>query len=86
MSDVAAMAVSNRLKDLLGHMSCFALSKDAASCDFFKQFTAITQLSNEEDACLVLVDLIESHNVRMVQVLKDIDFVLKTNTFRVIKS
>ena len=81
MSDVAAMAVSNCLEDLLGHMSCFALSKDAASCNFLKKLTAITQLSNEEDACLVLVDLIESHNVRMVQVLKDIDFVLKTNTF-----
>ena len=86
MSDVAAMAVSNRLKDLLGHMSCFTLSKDAASCDFLKKFTAITQLSDKEDACLVLVDLVKSHNVRMVQVLEDIDFVLKTNTFRIIKS
>ena len=81
MSDVAAMAVSNCLEDLLGHMSCFALSKDAASRDFFKKFTAVTQLSYEEDACLVLVDLVKSHNVRMVEVLKDIDFVLKTNTF-----
>ena len=86
MSDVAAMAVSDCLENLLGHMSRFTLSKDAASCDFFKKFTAITQLSNEEDACLVLVDFIKSHNVRMVQVLKDIDFVLKTNTFRIIKS
>ena len=86
MSDVAAMAVSNCLEDLLCHMSCFAFSKDAASCDFLEKFTAIAQLSDKEDACLVLVDLVKSHNVRMVQVLEDIDFVLKTNTFRIIKS
>ena len=86
MSDVAAMAVSNGLENLLCHMSCFTLSKDTASRDFFEKFTSIAQLSHKENTCLVLVDFVESNDVRMVQVLEDIDFVLKTNTFRVIKS
>ena len=86
MSDVTAMAVSDGLKDLLGYVGCFTLSKDAASGDFFEKFTAVAQLSHKEDACLVLVDFVESHNVGMIQVLKDIDLVLKTNTFRIIKS
>ena len=58
MSDVTAMAIGDGLEDLLGYVSCFAFSEDAASSDFFKKFATIAQLSNKEDARFVLVYLV----------------------------
>ena len=46
MSDVTTMAIGDGLEDLLGYVSCFAFSEDAASCDFFEKFATIAQLSN----------------------------------------
>ena len=79
MRHVPPMAVGDGLKDLLGNDGRFVLGEDSARSDLLKEFTTVTELCHQEDIALVLVDLVESHDVGMVQVGEDVNLVLQAN-------
>jgi len=69
MGNSLCMAVSNGMKDLLNDNCGFLLSKVLLLGDLIEQFAPIAQLSHQEDAAHALVDLVQAHDVRVVQVL-----------------
>ena len=85
MRDILPVTKRDGLEDLLGHMRCFCLCKLFARCDFFEKFTAIAELRDQENVAFVLVHLIQPNNVRMVQILQYINFILHSNALLIIK-
>ena len=85
VSDVLAVAKSDRLQDLLGHVSSFVLRKLLARGDFLEQLAPVTKLGHKEDIALILIHFIKTNNVRVVQVLENFDFILHADAFGIIK-
>lgn len=78
MGNLLAVAIRNGLQDLLEDLGRLCLLKILLINDHVEEFGAFTKLRHEEQCRLVLVDLEEPHNVRMGQVLEDVDFILET--------
>ena len=60
-------------------MSSLILSELLTLADLIKELTAITQLSHQEDRALVLIDLEQADDVRMSQVLENVDLVFQSD-------
>ena len=79
MSHLLVVTVGDCLQDLLDDERSFVLRNVLARDNLFEQFAAVAELLHEEDAALVLEDLVETHDVRMLQVLEDVDLVLQSD-------
>lgn len=75
MCNILTMAVGNSLQDLLANMSGFVLSQMLTLGDLIEQLAAFTQLRDQEYRAFILVDLKETHNIRVSEILEDVNFV-----------
>lgn len=80
VSNIFAVAVSDGLQDLLGHVGRLLLRKLLTSRDLVEELTPVTQFCDEEDTGIALIDLEQADNARVVQVLEDIDLILHADT------
>ena len=62
-------------------MSSSFLIKSIRFCDLIQKFNALTVFSDKINPILVFINLIELHNVLMIQVLKNLNLVFETNSF-----
>ena len=85
MGNVLTMAVSDRLENLLRNVGCLVLIQVLTLADLIKEFASFAQLGHQEDSALVLIHFIETHDVRVSQVLENIDLVLQTDPLFLIK-
>ena len=60
-------------------MSSLILSELLTFADLIEELTAIAQLSHQEDRALVLIDLEQADDVRMCEVLENIDLVFQSD-------
>ena len=74
---ILSVAVADGLKDLFGDNSRLKLAKFLSSSDLVEQLDAVAEFSYKEDAAFIFVDLIKPHNVGVVQILENINFVLE---------
>ena len=81
MSNVLAVTVSDRLEDLLSDNGGFILLELGTLSDFFKKLHTVTLLLNKEDFLSVLVHFVEAHNVRVVEILENIDLIIQSDLF-----
>ena len=85
MRYVLTMAVSNGLQDLLANMRSLVLGQVFTFADLIEELTTFTQFRDQEDGTPILVDLIKPDNIRMSQVLEDVNFVHEASLFGLIK-
>ena len=79
MSHLLVVTVGDCLQDLLNDERCFVLRNLLARDNLFEEFAAVAELLHKEDAALVLEDLVETHDVWMLQVLENVDLVLQSD-------
>ncbi len=84
MGDFLAMAIGHGLQELLEHVSGLHFTELVAVSDLVEELSTFTQLGDQIDGTLGLIDLIESDDVGMRQVLQDIDLILETDSFDVV--
>jgi len=70
MDDFATVAVVDRGKDLLDDVGCILLAEVLLRCDSFEKLTTIAKFSDKKVAFVVLEELIEFQNVRVVHLLQ----------------
>ena len=81
MRDILAMTIGNSLQDLLADMRRLVLCQVLTLADFIEELAPVAQLGDQEYSTAILVDLVQSNNVGMRQVLENIDFVKKARLF-----
>lgn len=69
MGNVLTVAVCDGLQDLLAYVCSLILSQVFALADLIEQLAAFAQLCDEEYRAPILVYLIETHDVRVGQIL-----------------
>ena len=77
------MTVSDGLKYLFDHVGCRLLIEPLGLYDFFEQFHAIAEFSYQVHTAHIFVDFVELKDIRMVEVLQDVDFIFQPDTFLV---
>jgi len=83
--NVLAVAVGDRLQDLLENESSLGLAEVVPLRNLVEELAAIAQLSHQVDATLVLIDFEQAHDVRVRQVLENVYFVLQTDVLLLVK-
>ena len=78
---ILRVAIRDGLKDLLRYDCSLELTELDAFRNLVEQLYAVAKFSDKENAAFVFVHLVEPHDVRMVQILKDIDFVFESDAF-----
>ena len=71
------MAVSDRVDDDGDAVACVTLGELFGGQDPVKKFAALHELHDEAPGALVLVDVIQSNNVWMINLLEHLDFCLQ---------
>ena len=84
MSDFLAMAIGHSLQKLLEHVRGLNLAELVAVGNLVEELSTFAQLSDQIDGTLGLIDLIESDDVWMRQILQDVDLILKTDSLDVV--
>lgn len=85
VGNVLTVAVCDGLQDLFAYVCSFILSQVFALADLIEQLAAFAQLCDEEYRAPILVDLIETHDVRVCQILEDVNFVHEASLFGLVK-
>ncbi len=84
MGDFLAMAIGHSLQELFENVGSLHLTELVAISDLVEELSAFAQFSDQIDGTLGLIDLIESNDVWMRQVLQDVDLILQTDSFDVV--
>ena len=84
MGDVLIVAVSDCLQDLFGYVSSLLLTQRFTIVNLFVELAPVAKFSYQKQRRLVFVNLVKTHNIRMVQVFEDVDFVLESNALLLI--
>ena len=81
MRHLFAVTVRHRRQHLLQDECCVCLVEHASRQDLVEKFPAFTQLRHQVNVLLILENLIQSHNIRMVQVLQYLDLIVQSHIF-----
>lgn len=77
MRDIVLVAVVDRLEKLTHDLCTLVFGKLFSRDDFCKEFNAVAKLGNESNFAMTLIDLVQVHDVLVVELAEDLDFVLQ---------
>ena len=80
MRHILLVAVSDGLKNLFGDDGGFEFTEFLSLCNLIEQFHTIAEFSYKEDTALIFIHFIESNNIRVIKVLKDIYLIFEPDT------
>jgi len=79
MDDAELVTVDQRVKYGGDNVTGLCLRESFLLQDLIKQLSALHELHDEEEVLVVFVDVKELDDVGVIDLLQDVDFVLKTN-------
>ena len=77
MHNTQLMAICNCLKNLLNDRSSLLLRETDFGDNLIEEFSTLAKLSHQVVPLVVLEDLVKFQNIRMIELLQDIDFMLE---------
>ena len=80
MDNSHSVTVYQSIKDRCDNVSCLLLCKLFLSQYLIEQFTTSHQFHNQKEVLFVLVNVMQLHNIGMVDLLQNVYLVLETNT------
>ena len=81
VSNVLSMAVGDGLEDHFADLGCFLFVEDLTLRYFFVKLMSVAQFCHQQQLTPALIYLIQAHNIWMVEVLKNVDFILQADSF-----
>lgn len=79
MDDAELVAVDQGVKDGRNDVTSLCLRESLLLQDLIEQLTSLHKFHDQEEVLIILVDVVKLNNIGVVDLLQNVDFILKAN-------